>query len=92
MNKVSDIERLDVISVYRGEPYGRVHLLLEEEEKHSQEILKYKGYLALSDAFKALFLESVELFNTQCRPKVNTPLSEHYPIFVPRLANAFKSL
>lgn len=92
MKKVSDIERLDAISVYRGEPYGRVHLLFEEEEKHSQEILRYKGYLALSDAFKALFLESIELFNTQCRPKVKTPLSEHYPIFVPRLANVFMSL
>ena len=92
MNKPSDIERLKAISFHEGQAYGRLHLLFKQEEQHSQEILRYKGYLALSDSFKALFLESVELFNTQCRPKVKTPLSEHYLMFMPRVANAFMLL
>ncbi|MBA2350917.1 MAG: hypothetical protein H0V78_03740 [Burkholderiales bacterium] len=67
-------------------------MLFDEEEKYGQAILQYKGYLALSDAFKCFFLESVELLNTECRPKVKTPLSEFYPLFVPRLAHSFQSL
>jgi|ERR1039458_1300696 hypothetical protein len=86
------VKRLDAISEYKGVPYGRVHLLFDEEEKHGQATLQYKGYLALSDAFKCFFLETVELVNTECRPKVKTALSEFYPLFVPRLAHAFQSL
>lgn len=86
------IKRLEAISESDGVPYGRAHLLLEEEQKHQQAILQYKGYLALSDAFKCFFLETVELINTVCRPKVTTPLSEFYGLFVPRLAHGFQSL
>ncbi|MBI5450122.1 MAG: hypothetical protein HY940_02080 [Gammaproteobacteria bacterium] len=86
------VKRLDAISECDGVPYGRVHLLFNEEQKHQQAILQYKGYLALSDAFKCFFLETVELINTVYRPKVTTPLSEFYAIFVPRLAHSFQSL
>jgi len=86
------VKRLDAISESDGVPYGRAHLLFDEEQKHQQEILHYKGYLALSDAFKCFFLETVELINTVCRPKVTAPLSEFYGIFVPHLAHGFQSL
>ena len=86
------VKRLDAISESDGVPYRRAHLLFDEEQKHQQAILQYKGYLALSDAFKCFFLETVELINTVCRPKVTAPLSEFYGIFVPRLAHGFQSL
>lgn len=86
------VKRLDSISEHKGVPYGRAHLLFDEEEKHGQSILQYKGYLALSDAFKCMFLETVESFNTECRPKVKAPLSAFYALFVPRVAHSFQSL
>jgi len=86
------VKRLDSISNYKGSAYGRLRLLFEEEEKHEQAILQYKGYRALSDAFKCFFLETVELVNTECRPKIKTPLSAFYALFMPRLAHNFQSL
>ena len=86
------VKRLDAISENDGISYGRAHLLFDEEQKHREATLQYKGYLALSDAFKCFFLETVELVNTVCRPKVTTPLSEFYAVFVPRLAHSFQSL
>jgi hypothetical protein len=85
-------ERLDAISEYKNIPYCRAYDLFDNEEKHAQKCLQYKGYLALSDAFKCLFLETVELLNTECRPKITTQLSESYALFVPRLVHSFKSL
>jgi len=86
------VKRLDAISDMNGVGYARAHLLFDEEEKHEQEVFKYKGYLALSDAFKCFYLETVELINTECRPKIKTPLSEFYALFVPRLSHSFLSL
>ena len=86
------VKRLHSISEQDGVPYRRAHLLFEEEEKHAQAISQFKGYLALSDAFKCFFLETVELVNTECRPKIKAPLSEFYTLFVPRLSHSFQSL
>ncbi|MGF6648995.1 hypothetical protein [Paraburkholderia sp. GAS82] len=86
------VKRLDAISESDGVPYGRARLVFDEEQNHKQAILRYRGYLALSDAFKCFFLETVELVNTVSRPKVTAPLSEFYGIFVPRLAHGFQSL
>jgi len=85
-------ERLDLISKYNGIPYGRVYKLFDSEDEHRQVCLQFKGYLALSDAFKSLFLETVTLINTECRPKITTPLSISCKLFLPRLAHSFKSL
>ena len=84
--------RLDAMSECNGVPYGRAHLLFDKEEQHQQAALQYKGYLALSDAFKCFFLETVELLNTECLLKITTPLSEYYAIFMPRIAHSFQSL
>jgi len=84
--------KLGAISEHNGVPYGRAHLLFDAEEEHSQAALKYKGYLAQSDAFKCFFLETVELLNTECRAKVKAPLSEFYALFLPRLTHSFQSL
>jgi hypothetical protein len=86
------VKRLDAISESDGIPYSRAQLLFDKEQKYQEAIRQYKGYLALSDAFKCFFLETVELVNTVCRPKVTTPLSEFYAVFLPRLAHSFQSL
>ncbi len=86
------VKRLEAISGSDGILYGRVHLLFEKEQKYQQKALQYKGYLALSDAFKCFFIETTELINTVCRPQIKAPLSEYYPIFVPRLTHGFQSL
>lgn len=84
--------RLDAISKYEDIPYGRAHKIFEKEAEHGQSVLQFKGYLALSDAFKCLFLETVELINIECRPKVAVPLSEFYAIFLPKVVHGFQSL
>ncbi|MDT7516569.1 hypothetical protein [Rhodoferax mekongensis] len=84
--------RLNAAFVFEGANYGRVHLIHGTQDAYSQEVLQFSGHLALSDAFKAVFLEAVELMNTYCRPRVKAPLSEHYPQFLARLANAFHTL
>ena len=86
------VARLYAISEHDGIPYGRVHLIFDAEEQYKREVLKYNGYLALSDAFKCFFLETVELLNTAIRPKINAPLSEFFALFVPRLTHSFQSL
>lgn len=84
--------RLEQISEYDGVAFGRLRLISEEEQKHDLSASKFKGYLALSNAFKCFFLESVEILNRDIRPKVSTPLSEFYPQFLPRLSQAFRTL
>lgn len=86
------MKRLEAISEYKGTPYGRAHLVFEAEDEYAAAILKYQGYLALSDAFKCCFLETVELINTECGPKVKQQLSEHYASFVPRVSQSFRSI
>ncbi|MGB7541481.1 MAG: hypothetical protein WBM28_05630 [Burkholderiales bacterium] len=86
------VKRLDSISGYKGSAYGRLRSLLALEEMHQRAILQIKGYRALSDAFKCFFLETVELVNVECRPKIKIPLSQFYGLFMPRLAHNFQSL
>jgi hypothetical protein len=86
------VKQLDAISESDGILYGRARLLSDAEQKHQRAILQYTVYLALSDAFKCFFLETVELINPACRPKVTEPLSELHEIFVTRLIHSFKSL
>ncbi|MCU7810937.1 MAG: hypothetical protein KZQ77_06835 [Candidatus Thiodiazotropha sp. (ex Notomyrtea botanica)] len=69
------------------------HICIFDAEDHCTQACKeYKGYLALSDSFKCVFLETVELINTECRPKITNQLSESYVLFVPRLVHGFQSL
>ncbi len=85
-------QRLDAISDDNGTAYGRVHGLFDAEEAYGQQVARYKGYLALSDAFKSFFLETTETFNRHIRPQVNAPLSEFHAMFFPRLVYAWQSL
>lgn len=84
--------RLKEISRYNGVEYGRVHLLFEEEAKYGSIAAQFYGYMALSDAFKCFFLETVELVNVVCRPKITQPLSEFYAFYLPRVTHAFQSV
>ena len=87
------MDRLESISRYNNEPYARCHLLLEEEHAYGVAVAsQMSGYLALSDAFKSFYLETVERLNTECRPKVTKRLSEFYPLFLARLNNNFETL
>ncbi len=86
------VKRLQDISESDGIPYGRTRLITEEEEKYNFRVLQYKGHFALSNAFKCFFLETVELINTHCRPKVTAPVPMLYGFFVPRMVHAFHSL
>jgi hypothetical protein len=87
------MDRLERISRYDDEPYGRCQLLFEEEHAYGVAVTsQMSGYLALSDAFKCFYLETVERLNTECRPKVTKPLSEFYPLFFARLNNNFETL
>ncbi|HKX94598.1 MAG TPA: hypothetical protein VJM48_07835 [Methylibium sp.] len=85
-------ERLDAAFVFEGANYGRVHLIHGTQDEYSQGVLQFSGHLALSDGFKAVFLEALELMNVYCRPRITTPLSEHFPQFLPRLVNGFHTL
>jgi hypothetical protein len=84
--------RLDAAFVHEEHNYGRVRLIPEAEKTFSDAARKFRGHLALSDAFKACFLEAVELLNTHCRRLVKAPLSDAYALFVPRVVNAFHIL
>lgn len=86
------MRQLGDISEHKGKAYARAHLLFEAEDAHAQAILQYKGYLALSDAFKCFFLETVEILNTEVRSKIRQPLSEFYGLLVPRLSQSFLTL
>lgn len=85
-------KRLDAAFIHEGHNYGRVHSIFEAEDTYSDTALKFSGHIALSDGFKACFLEAVELLNTHCRPLVKEPLSPFYVMFLPRLVSAFHTL
>ncbi len=86
------VKQLDAISENDGMLYGRARLLSDAEQRHQRAILQYTVYLALSDAFKCFFLETVELINPASRKNMTEPLSELHEIFVTRLIYSFKSL
>jgi hypothetical protein len=73
-------------------PYGRVNLLFDEEQNYANAVLKYKGYLVLSDAFKSFVFETVERLNSEIRPNISTPFSEYYPQFIPRITQSFRTI
>ncbi len=85
-------KKLESISRHNHVPYGRAFMLFDSEEEHFKKCLTYKGYLSLSDAFKCIFLETMELFDIECRPKIKSSVSRSYPLFVPRLVHSYKSL
>ncbi|MBC8740617.1 hypothetical protein F6X40_28715 [Paraburkholderia sp. UCT31] len=85
-------KRLDAAFIHEGHDYGRVRSIFEAEDIFSNTALKFSGHMALSNGFKACFLEAVELLNTHCRPLVNAPLSAFYVLFLPRIASAFHTL
>lgn len=92
MNLEEFKSKLSSISEHNGILYGRASKLFASEERHHNEILRYDGYLSLSDAFKCFFLESAELANMQLPLKTPNSLPEFYGLFVARLVHSFQSL
>lgn len=86
------VSRLEDISKSVHGLYGRLGVLDNAQQEHKQEVNKLRGFVALSSAFKCFFQETVELINTECRPKIQGQMSEFYALFVPRLVHAFQSL
>lgn len=85
-------KRLEDISTHKGVPYERLRNIAEDKDKHFASIRRLRGYVALSDAFKCFFLETVERVNIECHPRVKTPLSASYPLFLARLSQSFSTL
>ncbi len=85
-------KRLFAISSSNGRLFGRAFRLLNAEERFGRKCSQYKGYFALSDAFKCLYIETIEILNTECLPKSKSPLSEPYSLFVPSVVYNFKTL
>ncbi len=85
-------KRLAAISEDGGVAYGRVHELFDAEKTYQRQLVRFQGYLSISDAFKSFFLETAELFNSSIVPRVKTQLSEYHAVFFPRLFYAWQSL
>jgi len=86
------VDRLTDISLDGDVPFGALTLIREEEARHLQKTLGYKGYWALSDGFKCFFLETTGLMGSCVRPRITVPLSEYYALMVPRIVNSFRIL
>lgn len=52
------MKRLKAISEHNGVAFARTRLLFEAEDAHRGAVLQYRGYLALSDAFKCFFFRN----------------------------------
>lgn len=86
------MEQLDAAFVHEGRNFGRLRLIIDAEKTFSEAARKFRGHRALSDAFKACFLEAVELLNAHCQPLMKVTLSEFYNLFLPRVVSAFHTL
>jgi len=87
------LKAIEEITFENGRPFARAYELLDQERQYGMAVVtQLGGHVVLSDGFKCFFLESVELLNSECRPKVTDQLSEFYPIFVVRLVHGFQSL
>jgi hypothetical protein len=77
---------------YNDLPFGRVHKLFQEQSRYLEAVMvvRYEGFWVLADAFKAFFIETVELFNTECQSGIST-CTEAYSFFLPRLFHDFQS-
>ena len=82
--------RLFDLFLYEGRPYGMVKTIHDAQQAYGERVVQeFSGHFALSDSFKALFIETTELMNTHCRETMKAPLSEHFAMFLPRLVHAF---
>lgn len=68
---------------------GTIGMLHRAEAAHMDGVnQKLSGFVALSNAFAATSLDTFQRLNTEAIGKVKTPLSEHYPLLLPRLLHA----
>jgi hypothetical protein len=79
------VKRLEAISD------NGILLISREQKKYSESVQQYVGHFALTSAFKCFFLKTVELINTEVRPKIKSAVPDFYAEFVPRLAHNFHS-
>ena len=86
------VTRLEQLSEEGGIPFARLRLLAEAETEFKREMGQYKGYLALSNASKCFFLDTVERFNHEIRPAVPTLLASDHAIFFEKIVHTFQSL
>jgi len=86
------VARLRRIATENGVPFARLHDLEEAESNFRLEIEKYRGYAALSDAAKCLFLEMIERINLEIRPKIKDPLPWQHAMLLEKIANNFQCL
>ncbi|HTW39042.1 MAG TPA: hypothetical protein VMD49_10780 [Steroidobacteraceae bacterium] len=85
------VNRLTSAFEERGRPFALLRLLQEAEAEHSDHALPYKGYWAISNALKCLFLETTALVNDY-RSKPGVLMPEYYALFVPKLVHNFSTI
>lgn len=84
---------LSEISEHNGRSYGRAFAIFDAQDSHGLKCSsEFKGFFALSDAFKCFFLESIELLNILYLSKPKAPISSNYILFLPRIIISFRSL
>ena len=66
--------------------------LADREIAHGQEMCAWRGYVALSNAFKAFFLTSVSRFDDEIRPVASQSSTEQYILFIERIVHGFQAL
>ncbi|HXS51747.1 MAG TPA: hypothetical protein VN782_04375 [Usitatibacter sp.] len=86
------MERLRLMSQFEGRDYGRLRILEQAQEDFRDRATALRGFTAISAAFKCFFLETVELLNSEIRPRIKSAVSPEYAMFLPRLCSHFFTL
>jgi hypothetical protein len=86
------VARLRNASQFSGATFGRLQQIKDCERAHQIQVTRYKGYVALSDAFKCFSLETVECLNNNLNGSKAKPPVDSYLLFVTRITNGFQIL
>jgi hypothetical protein len=86
------VKRLEAISSPYGTLTPELRRLADAEANCAAEIGRYKGYGALSNAFKHFVLSTVPRFNVEIRPRVKDALPAQYGMLFEKLVQNYQSL
>jgi hypothetical protein len=86
------VKRLESISAPLGTATPELRRLADAEQSCAAAIGEYKGYAALSNAFKSFIISTVPRFNLEIRPRVKEALPAQYGMLFEKLVQSFQSL
>src|ERR1019366_2531496 len=84
-------ERMTAAATYHGVPFGRLGDITDAQIQHIT-MFQYRGFEVLSDGWKCFFLETVETFNADVRPRVDRQVPIFHALLIERLVHNFQSL